>query len=96
MAPHARGAGLGKDLVEALVTVAEQIGYGEMRLDTLRSMHSAQALYRALGFEVIAPYYDTPVAGTLFMRRRLAPHGPSISSARDRNRLSNGAVFARL
>ena len=46
-------------------------GYREMKLDTLPSMVGAQSLYRKLGFEVSEPYYDTPVAGTLFMRRTL-------------------------
>lgn len=71
VAPQGRGAGVGKALVDALVQAAERIGYREMRLDTLPSMAGAQALYRKLGFEVIAPYYDTPVAGTIFMRRAL-------------------------
>jgi len=46
-----------------------------MRLDTLPSMAGAQSLYRELGFEVIEPYYDTPVSGTLFMRRLIGPTG---------------------
>jgi ribosomal protein S18 acetylase RimI-like enzyme len=73
VSPAGRGVGLGRNLVDAVVTVAERIGYREMRLDTLPSMAGAQALYRRLGFEVMAPYYDTPVVGTLFMRRFLAP-----------------------
>jgi ribosomal protein S18 acetylase RimI-like enzyme len=77
VAPAGRGVGLGRSLVDAVVTVAERIGYREMRLDTLPSMAGAQALYRRLGFEVIAPYYDTPVVGTLFMRRFLVPGGKS-------------------
>jgi hypothetical protein len=44
-----------------------------MRLDTLPSMAGAIALYRRMGFETMTPYYDTPVVGTLFMRRLLAP-----------------------
>lgn len=71
--PEGRGSGLGRALVEALVGIAERIDYREMRLDTLPSMAGAQALYRTLGFEVTAPYYETPVAGTLFMRRVLSP-----------------------
>jgi ribosomal protein S18 acetylase RimI-like enzyme len=71
--PDARGSGLGRGLVDALIEAAERIGYREMRLDTLPSMAEARGLYRNSGFEVIAPYYDTPIAGTLFMRRRLVP-----------------------
>ena len=71
VAPDGRGLGLGERLVDAVVREAERIGYREMRLDTLPSMAGAQALYRKLGFEVMAPYYDTPVVGTLFMRRGL-------------------------
>jgi ribosomal protein S18 acetylase RimI-like enzyme len=73
--PDGRGSGLGKALVDALVRVAVRIGYREMRLDTLPSMADAQALYRKLGFEVIAPYYETPVTGTIFMRRDLTGDG---------------------
>jgi ribosomal protein S18 acetylase RimI-like enzyme len=54
-----------------LLRAAARIGYREMRLDTLPSMAGAQALYRRLGFETMPPYYDTPIAGTVFMRRRL-------------------------
>jgi ribosomal protein S18 acetylase RimI-like enzyme len=43
-----------------------------MRLDTLPSMTAAMALYRKLGFTPIEPYYDSPVIGTIFMRRFLA------------------------
>jgi ribosomal protein S18 acetylase RimI-like enzyme len=75
--PEGRGEGLGRALVDALVLAAEQIGYREMRLDTLPSMAGAQALYRKLGFDVIEPYYDSPVSGTLFMRRYLKPTPPT-------------------
>jgi GNAT superfamily N-acetyltransferase len=72
VAPEGRGFGLGARLVAAVVREAERIGYREMRLDTLPSMTGAMALYRKLGFVPMEPYYDTPVIGTLFMRRSLA------------------------
>jgi GNAT superfamily N-acetyltransferase len=72
VAPEGRGAGLGERLVAAVVREAERIGYREMRLDTLPSMSGAMALYRKLGFVPMEPYYDTPVIGTIFMRRSLA------------------------
>ncbi len=70
---ESRGSGLGRALVEVLVSVAERIGYCEMRLDTLPSMAGAQALYQKLGFVTMQPYYATPVEGTVFMRRLLRP-----------------------
>jgi ribosomal protein S18 acetylase RimI-like enzyme len=73
VSPAGRGSGVGQALVHALVEVARRNGYHEMRLDTLPSMAGAQALYRKLGFEVIGPYYDTPIVGTLFMRRPILP-----------------------
>jgi ribosomal protein S18 acetylase RimI-like enzyme len=66
-----RGTGLGRRLVEAVIGEAERIGYSEMRLDTLPSMVDAIALYRKLGFKPMEPYYETPVAGTIFLRRSL-------------------------
>ncbi|MEJ6788756.1 GNAT family N-acetyltransferase [Brevundimonas sp. BR2-1] len=67
-----RGLGLGRALMNAVTDEARRIGYSEMRLDTLPTMAAAQGLYRQAGFEVIPPYYDTPVEGTLFMRLILA------------------------
>ena len=69
--PDGRGTGLGAALVRAVVGEAARIGYREVRLDTLPAMGSALALYRRLGFAPTAPYYDTPVPGTLFLSRTL-------------------------
>lgn len=68
VAPQGRGFGLGEKLVRAVIEEAKRIGYREMRLDTLPSMTGAIALYSKLEFEPIAPYYETPVVGTHFMR----------------------------
>lgn len=68
VAPAGRGLGLGRALVEAIVERACRLGHRELCLDTLPSMLDAQALYRRMGFEVIAAYYPSPVAGTVFMR----------------------------
>lgn len=72
VAPEGRALGLGKRLAEAIMNEARHLGYREIRLDTLPTMTDAQALYLKLGFEVTAPYYDTPIAGTVFLRRTLA------------------------
>ena len=67
-----RGKGLGRQLITAIVQEAKQIGYEYMRLDTLPpKMNSAIALYRTYGFREIAPYYQNPVPGALFMELNL-------------------------
>jgi ribosomal protein S18 acetylase RimI-like enzyme len=71
VSPEGRGLGLGERLVDAVMKEASRIGYREMRLDTLPSMAGAIALYRKLGFEPMESYYDSPVLGTIFMRRSL-------------------------
>ncbi len=69
--PVARGAGAGRALALAAIEAARAAGYRTMRLDTLPDMCAAQALYRSPGFKETPARYDTPVAGTLFMRKGL-------------------------
>jgi ribosomal protein S18 acetylase RimI-like enzyme len=71
VAPAARGTGLGRSLVEALIHEARRLGYREMCLDTLPTMTAAQGLYRAMGFAPIAAYYCSPIEGTAFLGRDL-------------------------
>jgi ribosomal protein S18 acetylase RimI-like enzyme len=70
--PEFHGKGLGRKLAQRIIDEARAIGYQRMRLDTLsEQMGSAIGLYRALGFKEIAPYYENPVPGALFMELTL-------------------------
>ncbi|KAK3616995.1 hypothetical protein LTR56_025592 [Elasticomyces elasticus] len=72
VSPQGRGAGLGRLLAVAVVQEAKCLGYKAMRLDTLESMSSAHALYKSLGFRDVEPYYETPLAGTIFLELTLS------------------------
>lgn len=67
----ARGRGLSRRLVTALMDHARGAGYRVMYLDTLPKMGRAQQLYESLGFRDIPPYYETPIEGTRFMACQL-------------------------
>jgi len=67
-----RGKGIGRLLIETIIRKAKEIGYERMLLDTLPPrMNDAIALYRSIGFKEIAPYYDNPVEGAIFMELSL-------------------------
>jgi len=69
--PSARGTGLGRRLVEAIVAQARSLGYAQMRLDTVPGMDSARSLYERLGFREIPPYRPNPIPGALFLELEL-------------------------
>lgn len=73
VSPAGRGLGLGRALAEAAVEAARAAGYDELRLDTLPSMAAAIALYEAMGFVRIPPYYDGAPDGTIFLTKTLKP-----------------------
>jgi len=70
--PQARGNGVGKALVQAALVTAAQLGYGEIKLDTLPDMQSAIALYKASGFEPIPPYGSHPYPGLVTLGLKLS------------------------
>ncbi len=69
--PSARGAGLGRLLIERLLTQARVLGYRRMVLDTLEDMTAAQRLYRSFGFRPTEPYYCNPIRGASYMELTL-------------------------
>ena len=69
--PDARGRGLARQLIARLCDEASRLSYTEIRLDTLPKMGEAQAIYETYGFVDIEPYYETPIAGTRFMAKKI-------------------------
>ena len=66
-----RGIGVGKALVEAAIQTARDLGYGEIKLDTLPQMAGATALYKKSGFAPIPPYGSHPYPGLLCLGKVL-------------------------
>ena len=64
----ARGAGLGRELIEAAFESARARGCRRMELDVNEANRGAVRLYESLGFEA---WSDPPGGRNLLMRRRL-------------------------
>ena len=61
VAPECRRGGIGGDMLDRLISVAEAVGYGSVRLDSPLFMTAAHALYRSRGFMDIAPYPESEI-----------------------------------
>ena len=63
-----RGQGIGRQLADAILDEARQLGYSCVLLDTLSDMEAARAMYEDMGFEEIPPYYHNPYAGAHYLK----------------------------
>jgi GNAT superfamily N-acetyltransferase len=73
--PEHHGKGVGRALGEAVIRAAEAAGYKSMLLDTSFRQKQALGLYKRLGFDEIAPYYQMPDdlrSWLVFMERPIA------------------------
>lgn len=66
-----RGFGLGRLLVERIMTLGQLAGYTTILLDTLSDMEAARALYQEAGFVEVAPYYHNPIPGAHYLKADL-------------------------
>jgi len=69
--PAFRGLRLGRQLADAIMERARDLGYDCVLLDTLDEMETARALYHDLGFVEIPPYYHNPISGAHYLKARL-------------------------
>ncbi|MBF6214751.1 MarR family transcriptional regulator [Nocardia puris] len=69
VSPDVRGLGLARRLLTELEAHAARHGHDRVRLDTNKTLTAAIALYRAHGFEEIAPFNDEPYADHWFEKR---------------------------
>jgi GNAT superfamily N-acetyltransferase len=56
--PHVRGVGAGRLLLQQLLSDARAIGYEVVRLESLKFLSAAHALYKSVGFVEIVPYAE--------------------------------------
>jgi ribosomal protein S18 acetylase RimI-like enzyme len=69
--PASRGQQTGRQLAQAVIVAAREVGYERMRLDTLASMKAALGLYESLGFSRIPAYYPNPIPDVVYLELRL-------------------------
>jgi DNA-binding MarR family transcriptional regulator/GNAT superfamily N-acetyltransferase len=62
MSPDVRGAGLGLRLLDALEKEAAGLGIELLRLETNKTLHEAQSLYRRSGYREVPAFNDEPYA----------------------------------
>jgi GNAT superfamily N-acetyltransferase len=62
VAPHARGRGLSRVLLQGLEDAARELGYRRVRLDTGAKQHAALRLYPDAGYSEIDDYNGNPYA----------------------------------
>jgi putative acetyltransferase len=55
-----QGLGVGRILCNEVISIAKQLGYQKMRLDTVAKLENANRLYEKIGFKDIPAYYANP------------------------------------
>ena len=66
-----RGKGIGKALVDRIISISKEYGYERMRLDTIYTMKEAISIYKKIGFEEIKPYRVNPIEGVIYLELSL-------------------------
>lgn len=71
LAPEFRGQGGGRWLLSELLAKARELGYENVRLDTLRRLEPALRLYESAGFKEIPAYNPNPEDDIVYLELAL-------------------------
>lgn len=63
--PEYRRQGIGRALLQAVISEATKLGYAKIRLDTVLFAQEAQKLYRSFGFQEIPAYTESDIPSNL-------------------------------
>ncbi|PRX54791.1 GNAT family N-acetyltransferase [Flagellimonas meridianipacifica] len=66
-----RGKGIGKQMMDKALVEARSLGYSKIRLDSIKSMKTAIALYQAFGFKEIEAYRHNPFDDAVYFEKDL-------------------------
>jgi GNAT superfamily N-acetyltransferase len=59
VSPTYREKGIGRAIINRLIDDARSLGYRQLRLESLKFLDAAHALYHSVGFHDIDPYIDS-------------------------------------
>lgn len=68
-APSVRGCGIARKVLQTLETIARQMGFTTLHLETNRTLLEAQALYRKAGYRDVPRFNDEPYAHYWFEKK---------------------------
>ncbi|MFL6622576.1 MAG: GNAT family N-acetyltransferase [Sulfurifustis sp.] len=68
-APSIRGCGIARQVLQALESIARQVGVTMLQLETNRTLKEAQALYRKSGYREVDRFNDEPYAHHWFEKK---------------------------
>ena len=70
--PAFRSNKIGEALVKEILHIAINLGYENMKLDTLERLQAAIHLYKNHGFIITTAYYENPLPEVVYMEKNLS------------------------
>jgi carbonic anhydrase len=66
-----QGKGIGEELLNKCIDLANKLNYKTIRLDTLSRLQPAIQLYKKYAFEETSSYYNNPNPDVVYMKKEL-------------------------